>query len=363
MLLTLATLATGGAVYIGALNLRASIRRSVDLIFAAQQYDLGLHLRDARAPAELAAVVRQLAGVERVEAYSATRASLVAADGSAASAIAMIGVLPSTRMMRPALIDGRWLLDTDSTGVVISHRIADGERALRVGGVVRVLVAGQTRALSIVGVVETGPAPTIYAARAALAALTDGGRVDRVAIVGASRDVDSLLALAARVRPELAALGVVVQSSDRPQDNRGVIEDHLLMVADFLGIVAKLMIVVGGLGLAATMSLNVLERSREIGVMRAVGAPHTAIFGMIEAEGLVIAVLSWLVALPLSVPMSVLLGRAFSRIMFEVPVRYLPEIGAAARWLAVVIVVAVISCAWPAVRAMRITTARALAYE
>ena len=99
------------------------------------------------------------------------------------------------------------------------------------------------------------------------------------------------------------------------------------MVAGFLGNMSLLMIVVGGLGLASTMRLAVLERTREIGVLRAIGARHGSILAMIQTEGLVIAVLSWALAVPLSVPMSVALGIAFGRVMFNVPVRLLPEAG------------------------------------
>ncbi len=46
----------------------------------------------------------------------------------------------------------------------------------------------------------------------------------------------------------------------------------------------------------------------EIGVMGAIGASNRSILGMVQIEGLVIAVLSWALALPLSIPMSVVLG-------------------------------------------------------
>jgi putative ABC transport system permease protein len=123
------------------------------------------------------------------------------------------------------------------------------------------------------------------------------------------------------------------------------------------------MIAVGGMGLASTMSLAVLERTREIGVLRALGARHRSILLMIQIEGLVIAVCSWLVALPLSAPMSVALAKAFSRVMLEVPARWLPEQTGVAQWLAVAVVLSIVACAWPALRATRTTVARALAYE
>src|SRR5205085_5416116 len=106
--------------------------------------------------------------------------------------------------------------------------------------------------------------------------------------------------LVRRIRSELGDRGFDVATSQLLSQQRVVIEDHLLMVAGFLGNMSLLMIVVGGLGLASTMSLAVLERTREIGVLRAIGAQHGTILRMIQIEGLVIAVLSWAVAIPLS---------------------------------------------------------------
>jgi putative ABC transport system permease protein len=61
--------------------------------------------------------------------------------------------------------------------------------------------------------------------------------------------------------------------------------------------------------------------------------------------------------------MSVVLGKAFGGIMFPVPITLVPEPLGVLRWFALVIGVAVIACAWPALRATRITTAQALSYE
>jgi putative ABC transport system permease protein len=135
------------------------------------------------------------------------------------------------------------------------------------------------------------------------------------------------------------------------------------MVVDFLGSMGWLMLLVGGLGLASTMSLAVLERTREIGVLRAIGARHRAILTMIQVEGLTVALLSWVIAIPISIPFSVLLAQAFGRIMLRVPVHYLPDATGVLVWLALMVVVSLVACAWPAIRAMRVPTAAALAYD
>jgi putative ABC transport system permease protein len=135
------------------------------------------------------------------------------------------------------------------------------------------------------------------------------------------------------------------------------------MVVQFLGMMGWVMIVVGGMGLASTMSIAVLERTREIGVLRAIGARHGAILRIVQAEGLVIALLAWAVSLPLSVPMSLALADAFGKVMFPVPVSAWPELQGALIWLALVVVVSIAACAWPARRATHVPIARALSYE
>ena len=126
-----------------------------------------------------------------------------------------------------------------------------------------------------------------------------------------------------------------MQTSQLMEPARRVMEDHLLMVAGFLGVMAQLMIVVGGLGLGSTMSLGVLERTREIGVLRAIGARHGAILAMVQVEGLVVGILSWAIALPLSIPMSLVLGKAFGRIMLAGAGDLVPQLPAVLQWLGI----------------------------
>lgn len=111
------------------------------------------------------------------------------------------------------------------------------------------------------------------------------------------------------------------------------------------------------------MSVAVLERQREIGVLRAIGAPGRTIPGMVRLEGLTMALLGWLLSPRLSVPISAVLARGFASVMFPVPASLLPEPAGALRWLALVTVASLIACAWPARQAMRLSVVRALQYE
>jgi putative ABC transport system permease protein len=232
-----------------------------------------------------------------------------------------------------------------------------------VGRQVTLAVGGGRSSWTIVGVVSSGPGTGGFAPRATVAGLAGNGLVGGAVVATEITGPGAQLEWIGRARSEMERAGFALQSTQLVAEGRRVMEDHLLIVADFLGAMAWVMIIVGGLGLASTMSLGVLERTREIGVLRAIGARHRAILTVVQVEGLVIALLSWAVALPLSVPMSLLLGRAFGRIMLPVPPRLAPEGTAVLLWLGLAVGVSVVACAWPAWRAVRVPTAVALSYE
>jgi putative ABC transport system permease protein len=225
------------------------------------------------------------------------------------------------------------------------------------------MIDGSVSPWKIVGIVDAGAQPIAYTNRAVLAALRGSETAQTLVVALTSRSTPGQLDTIARLRTVLADAGMPVASSQRLSENRRVIEDHLLMVVEFLGVMGWVMIAVGGMGLASTMSLAVLERTREIGVLRAIGARHRDIVTMLQVEGIVIALLGWLVSIPLSVPMSIVLERAFGKIMFEVPTSIVPDGSGVLQWLLLVVVVALLASALPALRATRTSTAAALSYE
>ena len=363
MILTLLTLATGGAVYIGARNLNASVMTSVDTLFGAQRFDMVLRFSEPHAVDSIESIVRAVEGVAAAEAWSGARAAVKRSNGSVGNAFPVTAPPASTGMMTAAVTQGRWLRPGDTNALVINTRLLEDEPQLKLGSEVTLNVRGGERKWIVVGIAQSNPSPIAYAAREVIAPLVAGGKASAVVVTSAYDGSASQFDLIQRLRSRLGESGLDVRSSQLMVEQRKVVEDHLLMVAGFLGIMGKLIIIVGGLGLASTMSLGVLERTREIGIMRAIGAGHGSILGMIQIEGLVIALLSWVVAIPLSAPMSVILARAFGRIMFPVPATLAPQVSGVLVWLIVVVVVSLVACAWPALRAMRVPTARALSYE
>lgn len=363
LIMTMLALAIGGAVYLGAANLRVAMLGSVDELYAAHRFAISLRFADS-VPVEAAqAVARAVAEVDDVEGWTTADARHVFADGTQGSDFAVYGVPPASALFVPKLSSGRWLQDGDTRALVIAARLLRDDAELRPGAQVPLLLDGEVAMWNVVGVAETGPESAVYVPRRALSELRGEDRATSLVVATSARGVVAQLDLIQRLRNSLDAAGMPVGGSLRMDESRRVAEDHLLMVLQFLGSMGWVMILVGGMGLASTLSLAVLERRREIGVLRAIGAGHGDIVLLVVLEGVIIAACAWLIALPLSVPISASLAAAFGRIMFPVPAIYLPEPRGVCIWLFVVVVVAILASLWPALRATRVPAAVALSYE
>ena len=131
----------------------------------------------------------------------------------------------------------------------------------------------------------------------------------------------------------------------------------------FVSVMALLLGVVGALGLAGTMTMNVVERSREIGVMRAIGARDRAVLAVFMVEGLLIGFLAWLVGVVISLPISKILSDALGESFVQRPLAFTPALDGIGLWLVAVAILAVVASFLPAFRATRLAVREVLAYE
>ena len=129
-------------------------------------------------------------------------------------------------------------------------------------------------------------------------------------------------ALAQAVRTRLEAAGVDVAATTTSGEIRETQATLFDVIVVFLSTMAVLLGVVGGLGLTGTMTMNVVERAREIGVLRAVGASDRSVLTIFLVEGVLIGALSWAIGVVVSVPISKLLSDALGLVFADRPLSY-----------------------------------------
>jgi putative ABC transport system permease protein len=161
----------------------------------------------------------------------------------------------------------------------------------------------------------------------------------------------------------LEELDVSVSSSTPVWLLHNAVAAHMKVLVNSLMAMAILMAVVGTLGLTSTISMNVLERTREIGVMRAIGATPKKIRNLIVSEGLIIGVLSILLAFVVSIALSYFMGEFIGHISFRTPLTLTISAMAILVWVLIVIIGSYLATILPAKKANIVTTREALSYE
>jgi putative ABC transport system permease protein len=134
------------------------------------------------------------------------------------------------------------------------------------------------------------------------------------------------------------------------------------LIFQLLAIMAVIIAVVGGVGLSGVLTLNVLERRREIGVMRSIGASSWRVIRLSIGEGMLLGWLSWLIALPLSIPAAYFLatrGLSFA-LNQQLSYRFTP--GGAIAWLVIITLLAIVASSLPARSAARVSVSESLMY-
>lgn len=365
---TLAALALGGAVFISVMSLRDSLYATMDASIATQRHDIEVQLGRPYRIERLLDAAAAVPGVVDAEGLRHTSALLILADGAEGEALNLRAMRADTTLVAPNVVAGRWLSPDDERAVVLTSNYLVKHPDAKVGDTVLLKINGEEYTWRIVGLVQelippVSPA-TAYVPLDAYARATGGpGKADLLRVVTGTHDAASHAAASAALERELAADGFDVRFVRSRSGDRAVLDAQFGILIAVLTLMALLIGVVGGLGLSGTMSINVMERTREIGVMRAIGASDGAVRGIVLGESLAVAVLSWLIAfgasLPLSYGMSIALGVA----LLNTPLTWVYALVWASAWLVIVLVMAAAASLLPARSASRLTIREVLAYE
>lgn len=365
--LTLFTLVLGGAVFIAVYNLWASFDKVIEDIQGYFLADINISFARSYRFDEVAAIAQNVPGVKGVEGWLEYPGTLISNEAEAGTQILFVAPPSDSTLIDPIITEGRWLTKGDENAIVIGNHLLQMFPDLKVGDQLIIEINGKKSPWKIVGFYSiTGNVspPLLYVNYEYISRLINQpGQVYSLRVITSSRDGE----FQKRVNDQLQAVyethGIQIGSTQLGAEFIQNQKSQTDILVYFMLVMASLIAIVGGLGLMGTMSINVLERTREIGVMRAIGASNGDIQSIVIIEGMVIGLLSWAIAILLAVPITSVLTTGVGLAILTAPMPAVYDTSGIVAWLIFTLVLATIASALPARRASRLTVRDTLAYE
>jgi putative ABC transport system permease protein len=364
IVLTLITLVLGGVMFIVVMSVSASMDYTLEVLLDQLAFDVLVVFDRAYRDVRLVDVAERVPGVTGAELWD-QRAAELALESGEEREMYLWAVPPDSKIFHPHIVSGRPLRPGDGKVILLNTKIAYDE-GIEVGDTIELTIGDKESTWTVVGLNlnVNNLQRDNFVPFDALARET--GNVNRGALLMVTSEQHDETTHKKLIRDLRGAYSdrnmepVILQSAAEVRQSNKIVFSAVtyLMLA-----MAVLAAAVGSVGLMSTMSINVVERRREIGVMRAIGATSIAITGIFCAEGILVGVLSWLIAVPLSYPGSVVFNNLVSDKLFQIPLDFSFSFGGLVLWLIIVIVLSAIASLWPALSATQVSVRESLAYE
>ena len=366
LVLTLFTLTMGGAIFIAVFNVRVTLHDYIGQIGNYFAADVSVDFDRPYRLQEIEQTVMNIDGIQNVEGWQFVSGELLDAKKQVLENINIFGPPAGSKLIEPLLVAGRWIRADDVRKLAVSEGALKYFPNLKPGDQINLKIDGREEIWGVVGIFKfveregvLAYAPYEYISKVNHLV----NRATSFRLVTDRHDRPYQDAKAEELDKYLRDQGFKVRISEAGRASLDTAVESLDTLVVFLLIMAILTAIVGSMGLTGTMGMNVLERTREIGIMRAIGADDRAVMRTVIAEGVFIGTISFGLAVLLSIPFTYLLSTIVSLAVFQTPITVVFTYTGYAIWLGLVLALSALASILPARNAARLTIREVLAYE
>jgi putative ABC transport system permease protein len=358
-ILTMLTLVFAGSAFLCVQVTTSSFSAVLDQIFSNYHADIFVSFNTPQPSDRMISTVAAVEGVAVVEPADEIT---VQTDWGEST---LTGLLPDAQLYGKRMLAGRWFTAADQNVVVISN-VAAAKSGLQVGSSIEIRNNLNSVRWQVIGIVEdyinpaemgTLLAPLSQVNRFAGLPATDATDLMIRSTSPNQADVD---ALAARLDARLGQLNIqaTIQTAHQEIERN---QSQFLILYVLLYCVVVIIALVGALSLLNILTMSVLERRREIGILRAMGATGRKVAQVFWMEGVTLAILAWGAALIVGLPAAYGFIQLLGKLLLPVPFTLNPlSLGAMLLFIVAVASLASLSPSWGAAR---VKVAQVLRYE
>jgi putative ABC transport system permease protein len=359
-ILAVCSLAVGGVLFMTSQNIVASIEKTVAESMKVFQWDYELRLAKNYPEEQLKKALNGIGGLNRYEIWNETTAFFRRPDQTDSPGYRVKIVPPGTKMVAFLTME---TLRSDNK-IIVNQALTATEKWIESDKKGEMVLGGKKVDLALAKIVtEIPPLPTVYMDLASYRKLFGGSTKQLILVNTKMRDISEQRKISAVIEERFKATGIELADNLNILIYRKAMVDHLYLIVTFLAVIALLAVIAGGLGIATAIGINISERKREIGMLRAVGANSHQVISMILLEVLFMGLASWLIGAVISYPISIWVGNYFGQMFLHTNLYNDFSGSGSFQWLIIAIVVSLVSGFIPARNVSTSSLRKMLAYE
>jgi putative ABC transport system permease protein len=260
--------------------------------------------------------LKTMPGVVNAEAWMRGRATVKATPTD------IYGVPVDTTIYKKQVIEGRWFEEGENNTVAVTSNLAHN-RNIRVGDTIEVEFNNKRENLLVVGLLDDNSkflgstaVGKIFMPLSVAQRLKNKPLVaDFFAVVTSGHDPDAVNATFSTIEKRYRDLSPSSLPAYSDRDSALQITNILRLL---LYAMTAIIAIIGAIGVINTLTLNILERRREIGVLRSLGGSNERLVQIFLTEGLFLGLLGFVVGLILGYPLAQLLCGFIGQAAFPV---------------------------------------------
>jgi len=374
LVLTELVLVIAGVMFLMVMSLSSSIDATLDSEFTRRSHDVIISFTDPHRIDRTVSLAQSIDGVDKAGMWVVAPVTILRQGQrlkDAGMGSQLQGVPLDDPMYLPLIVDGRGLKPGDERKIVMNMDTAEDEH-IRVGDTITLdLGLYGDGEWQVVGLYRVFLAfgggfniDAIYAPREAVFEATKKSNRASILLVRTSRHGEEDTKLVANSLEDLFKdKNMEIAQTETMPALRKTSDTSYGMVTMMLLVLGVIVALVGAIGLMGSLWISVIERTKEIGVLRAIGASSRVVMGMFMFEGLIQGWLSWLIAVPVSLVTSPLLANMLGQAMFQAKLEFSFNLRAVFTWLVITTLISIVASFIPARKATQVSVRESLAYE
>jgi putative ABC transport system permease protein len=361
---TVAAMALGVAIFSTGFNVQQSLKDLLSDVNNSMKHDVQVVLINQIPKEEAMKYFSGINNISRIETWNGGRGAMQNMVVSTDAGVGIIALPYNSDLDAFRAIKGRWLSGPNEPEIVMNQEAAVMHDHPAIGSYQKLSVRGKPFKAKLVGIVDEFEKPKIYMDQGQYDAIANPNHyINSLMFVAKDKSFDKVFALKKDIEKAIESSNLQVLYVMMQAERVKIIYDHLKIIFVTIVFFALLVLVVSAIGMASATSINIMERTREIGVLRAIGATPKIIYNLFVAEGMIVSFFSIFLGLLLSWPLSIVASKFFGNLMLEVALRFSFSKTGLVITLMATLLFGWIASRFPARRAVSVSTREALSYE